>query len=60
MVKRTTVTAFAKRKREGEKIVMITAYDAPSAAAAADAGIDVLLVGDSLAPTVLGYRNTLP
>ena len=60
MMKRTTVTAFAKRKREGEKIVMITAYDAPSAAAAADAGIDVLLVGDSLAPTVLGYRNTLP
>ena len=39
---------------------MITAYDAPSAAAAFDAGIDVLLVGDSLAPTVLGYRNTLP
>ena len=60
MLKRTTVSAFAKRKRENEKIVMITAYDAPSAAAAADAGIDVLLVGDSLAPTVLGYRNTLP
>lgn len=39
---------------------MVTAYDAPSAAAAFDAGIDVLLVGDSLAPTVLGYRNTLP
>ena len=39
---------------------MVTAYDAPSAAAAFDAGIDVLLVGDSLGPTVLGYRNTLP
>ena len=60
MIKRTTVNAFAKRKREGEKIVMVTAYDAPTAAAAADAGIDILLVGDSLAPTVLGYRNTLP
>ena len=60
MIKRTTVAAFAKRKREGEKIVMITAYDAPTAAAAADAGIDILLVGDSLGPTVLGYRNTLP
>lgn len=60
MLKRTTVAAFAKRKRENEKIVMITAYDAPTASAAADAGIDVLLVGDSLAPTVLGYRNTLP
>ena len=60
MLKRTTVAAFAKRKRENEKIVMVTAYDAPSAAAAFDAGIDVLLVGDSLGPTVLGYRNTLP
>ena len=60
MLKRTTVAAFAKRKREGEKLVMITAYDAPTAAAAADAGIDILLVGDSLAPTVLGYRNTIP
>ena len=60
MLKRTTVASFAKRKREDEKIVMITAYDAPSAAAAFDAGIDVLLVGDSLASTVLGYRNTLP
>lgn len=60
MIKRTTVSAFGKRKREGEKIVMITAYDAPTASAAADAGIDILLVGDSLGPTVLGYRNTLP
>lgn len=60
MIKRTTVSAFGKRKREGEKIVMVTAYDAPTARAAADAGIDILLVGDSLAPTVLGYRNTLP
>ena len=60
MLKRTTVSAFAKRKSQGEKIVMVTAYDAPTAAAAADGGIDVLLVGDSLAPTVLGYRNTLP
>lgn len=60
MLKRTTVSAFAKRKREGEKIVMVTAYDAVSASAAADAGIDVLLVGDSLGPTILGYRNTLP
>ncbi|MBQ9755838.1 MAG: 3-methyl-2-oxobutanoate hydroxymethyltransferase, partial [Lentisphaeria bacterium] len=60
MLKRITVASFAKRKRENEKIVMVTAYDAPTAAAAFDAGIDVLLVGDSLAPTVLGYRNTLP
>ena len=59
-MKKTTLSAFARRKREGEKIVLVTAYDAPTAAAAADAGIDILLVGDSLGPTVLGYANTLP
>lgn len=59
-MKRTSVSVFSKRKQAGEKIVMITAYDAPGAGAAAAAGIDTLLVGDSLAMTVLGYRNTLP
>ena len=59
-MKKTTLSAFAKRKCQGEKIVVVTAYDTPTAAAAADAGIDVLLVGDSLGPTVLGYPNTLP
>ncbi len=58
--KHTSVNVFAKRKQAGEKIAMITAYDAPGAAAAAAAGVDALLVGDSLAMTVLGYRNTLP
>ena len=57
---KTNVRTFRKRKEAGEKIVMITACDAPSAAAAFAAGIDVLLVGDSLAMTVLGYANTLP
>ena len=57
---KTNVRTFRKRKEAGEKIVMITASDAPSAAAAFAAGIDVLLVGDSLAMTVLGYENTLP
>lgn len=47
-------------KERGEKIVMITAYDAPTAAMAAAAGIEMLLVGDSMANTVLGYENTLP
>ncbi len=60
MNKKTNVRTFRKRKESGEKIVMITAGDAPSAAAAFAAGIDVLLVGDSLAMTVLGYENTLP
>jgi len=60
MNKKTTVSAFSKRRAAGEKLVMVTAYDAPGAAAAARAGIDILLVGDSLAMTVLGYDNTLP
>ncbi len=60
MGKKTTVSAFAKRRAAGEKLVMVTAYDAPGAAAAVRAGIDILLVGDSLAMAVLGYDNTLP
>ncbi|MDD3155537.1 MAG: 3-methyl-2-oxobutanoate hydroxymethyltransferase [Victivallaceae bacterium] len=58
--KRLTVTSLRKRKEAGEKIVMLTAYDAITAAIACDAGIDLILVGDSLASTALGYRNTLP
>ncbi len=57
---KTTVSAYRKRKEKGEKIVMLTAYDAPGAAAAYAAGIDMLLVGDSMAMTVLGYDTTLP
>lgn len=59
-MKKTTVSAFAKRKAAGEKIVMCTAYDAPFAAAAADAGIDIMLIGDSVGTTLLGYSSTLP
>ena len=55
-----TVSAFAKRKKNGEKIVMVTAYDTPTAAAAADAGIDVILVGDSVGMAMLGYGSTIP
>ena len=45
-------------KRRGEKIVMVTAYDAPGARFAEDAGIDILLVGDTAAMVVLGYEST--
>ena len=45
---KVNVSAYRKRKEAGEKIVMITAYDAPGAAAAFAAGIDMLLVGDSM------------
>jgi len=60
MGKKITVSAFAKRKAAGEKIVMTTVYDAPVAAAAFDAGIDIMLMGDSMAMTVLGHATTLP
>jgi 3-methyl-2-oxobutanoate hydroxymethyltransferase len=47
-------------KRAGTKIVMVTAYDHPSARLAADAGIDLILVGDSAGNTLLGYDSTVP
>ena len=45
-------------KRRGDKIVMVTAYDAPGARFAEDAGIDIVLVGDTAAMVVLGYDGT--
>ena len=56
-----TVPAVAARKvRTGsEPLVMVTAYDAPGARMASDAGVDMILVGDSLAMVVLGYDDTL-
>ena len=47
------------RKRSAEPLVMVTAYDAPTARAAAAAGADIILVGDSLGMVVLGYDDTL-
>ena len=47
-------------KRRGDRIVMITAYDAPSGRIADDAGVDVILVGDSAAMVVLGHESTVP
>ena len=43
-------------KRRGEQIVMVTAYDAPGARFADDAGVDIILVGDSAAMVVLGHE----
>jgi 3-methyl-2-oxobutanoate hydroxymethyltransferase len=51
---------LAEKKRLGEPIVMVTAYDYPSAQVAQEAGVDMVLVGDSGAMTVLGYPSTIP
>jgi 3-methyl-2-oxobutanoate hydroxymethyltransferase len=58
--KKVTTLAFRQKKERGEPITMLTAYDYPTALAMDRAGIDSILVGDSLAMVVLGYENTLP
>ncbi len=60
MDKRLSVRDLSALKQRGEKIVMITAYDAVQARWAEEAGCQILLVGDSMGNTVLGYDNTLP
>jgi 3-methyl-2-oxobutanoate hydroxymethyltransferase len=55
-----TLPRVAEMKRSGEPIVMVTAYDHPSAEVAEAAGVDLVLVGDTGAMTVLGYDSTVP
>src|SRR3954469_26070129 len=55
-----TLPLLAEKKRLGDPIVMVTAYDYPSARAAEAAGVDLVLVGDSAATTVLGHSATTP
>jgi len=55
-----SLTTLGEKKALGEPIVMVTAYDFPSAQVAEEAGVDVVLVGDSGAMTVLGYPSTVP
>jgi 3-methyl-2-oxobutanoate hydroxymethyltransferase len=55
-----TLPRLAEKKHLGEPVVMVTAYDFPSARAAEAAGVDLVLVGDSGAMTVLGYPSTVP
>ncbi|MCL5004920.1 MAG: 3-methyl-2-oxobutanoate hydroxymethyltransferase [Acidobacteria bacterium] len=59
-VSKITVPAILERKLHGEKITSLTAYDYPTARLIDEAGIDIVLVGDSLAQVMLGYDSTLP
>ena len=57
---KNTVSTLLRRKSEGEKLSMITAYDYTTARLVDDSGIDMVLVGDSLGMTMQGYENTIP
>ncbi len=59
MMDKVTVPAL-KGMKGGRRITMLTAYDHPTARILDNAGIDTILVGDSLGPVVLGYPNTIP
>ena len=57
---KTTILKLRKQKREGTKTVLVTAYDYPQAHIADSAGVDCILVGDSLGMTTLGHKTTIP
>ncbi|MGA1865230.1 MAG: 3-methyl-2-oxobutanoate hydroxymethyltransferase [bacterium] len=57
---KVTIPSLKEKKTKGEKITMLTAYDYPTARILDQAGIDILLVGDSLGMVMLGYPSTLP
>ncbi len=60
MVRKVTIRDIAEMKARGERIPMLTAYDYPTARLADEAGVPMILVGDSLGMVVLGYDSTIP
>ncbi len=60
MARKKSVLDFHEMKKKGEKITFLTAYDFPTAQFAEEAGLDMLLVGDSLGMCVYGYKGTIP
>ncbi len=58
--KKVTIAQLQQKKEQGQKITMMTAYDYSTASLVDQAGIDTILVGDSLAMVVLGYDSTVP
>src|SRR6056297_2028083 len=60
MAKKKTILDFNEMKKNGEKVAWITAYDFPTAQLAEKAGMDMILVGDSLGMVVKGYKGTVP
>ena len=59
-IPKVTIPYLHAKKQKGDKIVALTAYDFPTAKIVDEAGIDLILVGDSLGMVVLGYENTIP
>ena len=57
---RMTTHKIRQMKKKGKKIVMLTAYDAPTATILSESGVDMILVGDSVGNALLGYESTIP
>lgn len=60
MARKKTILDLMKMKKNGEKAAWVTAYDFPTASFAEQAGMDMILVGDSLGMVVMGYQGTIP